>query len=560
MSPVTKILFLTASPSDMAALQLEEEIRLISQRIRRSEYRKLFEMRSAPAIRATDLPFELMDHAPEIVHFSCHGSQVGELFFVQDGDRTARPIPPKTLARVFKQCRDRIKCVVLNACYSTAQAEAIAESIPCVVGMSRAVLDSTAIAFSAGFYEALAFRKSVAEAFELGLSQVELSTPDADHEAEIPKLIVRRGEDASKIWLVPEQPGGLTTRDRVEGGPTLAIEPPPRGRQRSNRPPAVVLPTRPLARSTASSHPKAPATNVAGVNAPASPLAVTPPVPRDLAVVHAELKKKLEAVLRESPALVKALHGYSTPMGTERDPVKAIANGLTLRHARDVVADLNELTNQDSTLRVAVVKLLGHVLPLAVDWDDLLAQAEAQKVQQDVLELPLRTMTLAEVINARLDGRSCLLVPGSYDMEGVAHVRLPSVAYAPMFDADGQGLAQAVLSNLWQEQQTSQTLLPDREEWQQIGRSTTTKDEFAAAAETEINKRGRKLNRYLLFMDAKLAADGIDEKTLDAWWNIAHHALQQTLPGLRLVRLKGRDAEWKKECGLISDIRGLHTP
>jgi type II secretory ATPase GspE/PulE/Tfp pilus assembly ATPase PilB-like protein len=101
---------------------------------------------------------------------------------------------------------------------------------------------------------------------------------------------------------------------------------------------------------------------------------------------------------------------------------------------------------------------------------------------------------------------------------------------------------------------------PTPEEWQQIGRSTTTKDEFVAAAETEINKRGRKLNRYLLFMDAKLAAAGIDEQTLDAWWNIAHHALQQTLPGLRLVRLKGREAEWKKECGLISDIRGLHTP
>lgn len=337
-------------------------------------------------------------------------------------------------------------------------------------------------------------------------------------------------------------------------------ENPPRGKQRSNRPPAIVRPARPVASSTASSHPKATATSVAGLNAPASPLAVTPPVPRDLAVVHAELKKKLEAVLRESPALVKALHGYSTPMGTERDPVKAIANGLTLRRAQDVVANLNELTKQEPMLRAAVVKLLGHVLPLAMDWDGLVAQAEAQKVQPEVLELPLRTMTLAEVINARLDGRSCLLVPGSYDMEGVAHVRLPSPTYAPMFDADGQGLAQAVLSNLWKEQQTSPTLLPDREKWQQIGRSTTTEDEFVAAAETEINKRGRKLNRYLLFMDARLAADGIDEQTLDAWWNIAHHALQQTLPSLRLVRLKGREAEWKKEHGLVSDISGLHTP
>ena len=215
MSPVTKILFLTASPSDKAALQLDEEIRLISQRIRRGEYRNLFEIRSAPAIRATDLPFELMDNAPEVVHFSGHGSKTGALYFIHDEDRTARPIPPRTLARVFKQFRDRVKCVVLNACYSAAQAEAIAESIPCVVGMSRAVYDSTAIAFAAGFYEALAFGKSVAEAFELGLTQVELSAPSAIHETEIPQLIVRKGEDASKIRLLPPQPEASKAQPRA---------------------------------------------------------------------------------------------------------------------------------------------------------------------------------------------------------------------------------------------------------------------------------------------------------------------------------------------------------
>jgi hypothetical protein len=203
MPSVTKILFLTANPTNTAALQLDEEIRLISQRIRRGEYRKLFEICPAPAIRATDLPYELMDSSPDIVHFSGHGSSAGELFFVREGDQSAQPIPAKTLARVFKQFRDRVKCVVLNACYSAIQAEAIAESIPCVVGMSRAVPDSTAIAFAAGFYEALAFGKSVAEAFELGQTQVELAIPSLADTAEIPQLIVRSGEDASKIYLLP---------------------------------------------------------------------------------------------------------------------------------------------------------------------------------------------------------------------------------------------------------------------------------------------------------------------------------------------------------------------
>lgn len=57
------------------------------------------------------------------------------------------------------------------------QAAAIAESIPCVVGLSRAISDPAAIAFAAGFYEALAFGKTVKEAFDLGVIQLELANP-----------------------------------------------------------------------------------------------------------------------------------------------------------------------------------------------------------------------------------------------------------------------------------------------------------------------------------------------------------------------------------------------
>lgn len=199
----TKILFLTANPSNMTPLKLDEEIRLIGQRIRRGEYRKLFDIRSVPALRATDLPYELMDSAPDIVHFSGHGSEAGELLFQRDGDAAAVPIPASTLARVFKQLRDRIQCVVLNACYSELQAAAIAESISCVIGMSREVPDATAIAFAAGFYEALAFGKSVAEAFELGQIQVDLTLPAGKADSEIPRLLVRMGTDANQIRFVP---------------------------------------------------------------------------------------------------------------------------------------------------------------------------------------------------------------------------------------------------------------------------------------------------------------------------------------------------------------------
>ncbi len=50
---------------------------------------------------------------------------------------------------------ERQHSVCLNACYSEKQAHAIAQHIDCVVGMSDAVGDESAVSFSASFYQAL---------------------------------------------------------------------------------------------------------------------------------------------------------------------------------------------------------------------------------------------------------------------------------------------------------------------------------------------------------------------------------------------------------------------
>lgn len=221
-----KILFVAANPSNLAPLQLEEEIRLIAQRIRPREYRKMFSLQSAPALRATDFAQKLMEQTPDIVHFSGHGSSGTGLLFLGDGDHAAKPIPEGELAQIFGRLGNTVKCVVLDACYSEIQAAAIAESIPCVVGVSRAVSDRTAIAFATEFYEALASGKSVAAAFKLGKVQVELAHPASADTAQIPKLLVRSGVDAKQVFLVAAPP---RSSDAAEL----------RRDQRTSRPPAV---------------------------------------------------------------------------------------------------------------------------------------------------------------------------------------------------------------------------------------------------------------------------------------------------------------------------------
>ena len=100
---------------------------------------------------------------------------------------------------MFAVFRSDLRCVVLNACYSAEQAEAIAQSVDCVVGMASAIGDQSAIGFAKAFYQALAYGWSVQEAFELGSVQIGLEgLPDEN----VPKLLVRPGVNASGVRFV----------------------------------------------------------------------------------------------------------------------------------------------------------------------------------------------------------------------------------------------------------------------------------------------------------------------------------------------------------------------
>jgi CHAT domain-containing protein len=168
-----KILFLTANPKDTDARHLDEEVRAIKERLRLSDMRDQFEVVQEEAVRVTDLQAHLLRHKPQFVHFSGHGSRVGEII-LEDVRGHSHPVPPRALERTFKVLKDNIRCVVLNACYSETQAQGIAASIDYVVGMSRAIEDASARAFASSFYQALGYGRSMQEAFALGCAEIEL--------------------------------------------------------------------------------------------------------------------------------------------------------------------------------------------------------------------------------------------------------------------------------------------------------------------------------------------------------------------------------------------------
>ena len=198
-SAKVRVLFLAANPVRTARLALDEEYRQIGQKIRLAGGRDLFELIGCWAVRPDDLLQGLNEHRPHIVHFSGHGSQDGEIMLSGENGRD-QPVSARALERLFSlpSLTGQTQIVVLNACYTAIQAEAIAKHIDYVVGMPAAVGDRAAAVFAASFYRALGFGRDVPEAFEQACIAIDLEGL-AQHQ---PDPVLLTGERA-RPWTMP---------------------------------------------------------------------------------------------------------------------------------------------------------------------------------------------------------------------------------------------------------------------------------------------------------------------------------------------------------------------
>jgi hypothetical protein len=192
-----KVLFLVSNPGGTAPLKFAPELRDIGQAIRLTEHGNRFDVIQELAVRVTDLQDILLRHQPDIVHFTGHGTVSSELI-LEDKSGDCHAVPPQALKSLFLLLKTDIRCVVLSACHSERQAEAIAEHIDCVIGMSQSVLDSTARAFSIAFYRALGYGRSVETSFELGRNEVALLGLSGE---DIPVLKALRGNANETILI-----------------------------------------------------------------------------------------------------------------------------------------------------------------------------------------------------------------------------------------------------------------------------------------------------------------------------------------------------------------------
>ncbi|MBT9311079.1 AAA family ATPase [Leptothoe kymatousa] len=169
------ILFVASSPSNSTRDRLDAEVRNIQEGLTLSKYRDRFIFKTIWATTPKDLQRAILNLEPAIVHFSGHGDD-GTGLSLEDGQGQAKPVTAEALSKLFQLFQDCVECVVLNACYSQVQAEAIAQHIPYTIGMDQAIGEKAAIEFAVGFYDGLGAGRDIEFAFKLARNRIDLES------------------------------------------------------------------------------------------------------------------------------------------------------------------------------------------------------------------------------------------------------------------------------------------------------------------------------------------------------------------------------------------------
>lgn len=211
-----KILILTANPKETDPLSLGVEVRKIEEALQRARNRDRFEVITRSAVRTIDLRRALIDHRPQIVHFSGHGAQTHGLVLENDVGKM-QLVSTEALAKLFGAFEfGKIECVLLNACYSEVQAEAIHQFVDCVIGMNQPIGDKAAIQFAEGFYDALGAGSSYEEAYKIGCSAIHL---DGSPEYSTPMIKSRKRVNSSNSDSASLPPSSTAAKELLPSNP-----------------------------------------------------------------------------------------------------------------------------------------------------------------------------------------------------------------------------------------------------------------------------------------------------------------------------------------------------
>lgn len=178
-----RILFVAANPQDLDSLATDREQRVIREAIARAVERERIELEVRSAACFADLSRALLEGEFDLVHVAGHGEPIG--IILDQGGRMH--VPPAELAALFDEYaapRGRLRCVLLNSCWSADASKPISK-VPTIVAMSGPIDDRAALAFTEGFYDALGAGRDFDEAHREGQRRARCSVPEGPFEARL---------------------------------------------------------------------------------------------------------------------------------------------------------------------------------------------------------------------------------------------------------------------------------------------------------------------------------------------------------------------------------------
>lgn len=165
---MTKTILILASNPKGDLPKIDSEIRDLKAAIKRNKNNK-FIVEIELAVQPENLQQHFLEYHPYIVHFCGHGA--GEDGLVLDEGKL---LSNQALSGLFENFREEVECVLLNACTTEIQADAIGEYVPYVIGTSREILDRAAYLFAVGFYVALGYGETIESCYKLGCNAIEI--------------------------------------------------------------------------------------------------------------------------------------------------------------------------------------------------------------------------------------------------------------------------------------------------------------------------------------------------------------------------------------------------
>jgi GTPase SAR1 family protein len=195
--PEQVILFLAANPlaanNAAAVLSMRAEHSHIAEKLSERETKGIFELIPRFGISPEDMINAINDLEPVIVHFVGHGSEQdpdtrlgGGLYFFSDDKQRARLADADILSAMFRRIKKnhpQLELILLNACYSEPQAQAISSHGIFTIGSNDELPSEAARLFAAGFYRNYALTKDVRKAVDNGLTLAIMANKGCDVES-----------------------------------------------------------------------------------------------------------------------------------------------------------------------------------------------------------------------------------------------------------------------------------------------------------------------------------------------------------------------------------------